>query len=321
MSFQTVPASACATAIPDEQANSQSSLLVCLKNGVGGLPLFVVHGIGGAILELSTIGKLIHYDGPIYAVQATGIDGRRSPLRTVEAMAECYLRAIREIQHSGPYLLSGYSLGGLIAVEMARCLLRSREPVDLLLLIDAYASRRTWPMSTRAHVFMRRLTRRSAELANGPWRALPMYMLKKIGEIRHLADRHDGISELRQAGRHPQRPSADLAPALQEVYMAAKEARETYMPRFYPGKITFIKAQNNDPVFPPDPVPIWRHLAKEFELHCVPGDHLTILEQHAHSSAARMSICLARVRSEAPDAKRLQVSADPPAASRGLQVC
>ena len=34
-------------------------------------------------------------------------------------MAADYIRAIRQVQESGPYLLGGWSMGGLVAFEMA----------------------------------------------------------------------------------------------------------------------------------------------------------------------------------------------------------
>jgi thioesterase domain-containing protein len=46
---------------------------------------------------------------------------------------------VREVQPHGPYLLAGWSLGGVVAYEMARQLEALGERVDLLALIDSYA--------------------------------------------------------------------------------------------------------------------------------------------------------------------------------------
>jgi thioesterase domain-containing protein len=54
-------------------------------------------------------------------------------------MAAGYLRAVREVQPTGPYTLGGWSLGGVVAFEMARQLERRGESVDLLVLIDSRA--------------------------------------------------------------------------------------------------------------------------------------------------------------------------------------
>jgi thioesterase domain-containing protein len=54
-------------------------------------------------------------------------------------MAATYLEHVRNVQGSGPYRLGGWSLGGIVAFEMARRLQEKGESVDLLALIDAVA--------------------------------------------------------------------------------------------------------------------------------------------------------------------------------------
>ena len=41
------------------------------------------------------------------------------PLDRVEQMAEFYLDALHELQPRGPYILIGYSFGGLVALELS----------------------------------------------------------------------------------------------------------------------------------------------------------------------------------------------------------
>ena len=53
-------------------------------------------------------------------------------------MALVYIKAIREIQPSGAYLIGGYSLGGLIAFEIASQLEAAGESVENLLIIDTH---------------------------------------------------------------------------------------------------------------------------------------------------------------------------------------
>src|SRR6476646_9771129 len=124
------------------------SPLVLVKPGDCGAPLFVFHGIGGTVVEFAELGPLIDVSGPVYAVQAQGVDGTRPPLRSVDDMADLYCRAIREKQPRGPYWLCGYSFGGVIAVEVARRLRDVGEEIGLLFLIDAYAHPVTWPRIT-----------------------------------------------------------------------------------------------------------------------------------------------------------------------------
>ncbi|MCP4653941.1 MAG: hypothetical protein GY856_00840, partial [bacterium] len=54
-------------------------------------------------------------------------------------MAEHYVEAVREVQPEGPYRLGGWSMGGLVAFEMARQLAEQNQRVEQLVLIDSMA--------------------------------------------------------------------------------------------------------------------------------------------------------------------------------------
>src|SRR5262249_17511752 len=103
------------------------------------LPFFCVHGGGGNVLVCGDLCRRLGSDQPFYGLQACGVDGRRRPLPSVEAMAESYLTAIRQVQPTGPYVLGGYSGGGVIAFEMARRLIEFGQEVALLVMFDTVA--------------------------------------------------------------------------------------------------------------------------------------------------------------------------------------
>lgn len=130
--------------------------LVLLKPGTQDRPLFMVHGIGGTVIELAALGRSMRIPEAVYAIQARGLDGHEEPHETIEDMADHYVQAVRAIQPLGPYHLSGYSFGGLIATEMARRFKAQGQSVDALILIDAYAHPSTWPVLSRMKMKLRR---------------------------------------------------------------------------------------------------------------------------------------------------------------------
>lgn len=103
-------------------------------------PVFCVHPLGGHVFsyrELSTyLGAAGH---PFYAFQAPGLESGE-PMQRIEDLAAHYLATARAIQPSGPYLLTGWCMGGTIAFEMARQLRQAGEDVDLLAIISANAN-------------------------------------------------------------------------------------------------------------------------------------------------------------------------------------
>ncbi|HVW24664.1 MAG TPA: amino acid adenylation domain-containing protein [Polyangiaceae bacterium] len=101
-------------------------------------PLVCVHGAGGNVMNLSSLAG--HFAGvrPFWGIQARGTDGVAEPLTRIEDMAAEYIRELRMLQPRGPYYLSGYSGGGVVAYELAQRLRREGERVAFLGLIDTY---------------------------------------------------------------------------------------------------------------------------------------------------------------------------------------
>ncbi len=99
-------------------------------------PLFIVSGMFGNVLNLSHMAHLLGEDRPFYALQARGLYGDAEPHETFEDMAKDYLEEVRRVQPEGPYLLGGFSGGGVTAYEMARQLIDKGQKVQKLILLD-----------------------------------------------------------------------------------------------------------------------------------------------------------------------------------------
>ena len=71
-----------------------------------------------------------------FTASARGLHGEPDLPGRLEDMAAEYVAAIRELQPRGPYLLGGWSAGGLVALEMAQQLLARGESIQILALLD-----------------------------------------------------------------------------------------------------------------------------------------------------------------------------------------
>ncbi|WP_236008804.1 amino acid adenylation domain-containing protein [Actinomadura physcomitrii] len=100
-------------------------------------PVFFVHPAGGLAWSYLQFQRHLGPDQPIYGLQGSAFTRADLP-GSVEEMARDYIEQIRTVRPSGPYHLVGWSLGGLIAYEMAVRLQEAGERVGLLGLIDAY---------------------------------------------------------------------------------------------------------------------------------------------------------------------------------------
>jgi amino acid adenylation domain-containing protein len=115
------------------------SPLVRLKRGRADIPLFLVHPVGGGVSHYQPLVRHLPPGQRVYGLQAYGIEGRSRPLSDLQEMASAYLARIRRVRASGPVALAGWSLGGLIAFEMARQLQAAGRPPCWVGLIDSRA--------------------------------------------------------------------------------------------------------------------------------------------------------------------------------------
>ena len=117
-----------------------SRLRVAMQRGGARPLLWCVHPIGGTTLCYRWLARQLGEDQPFIALQAAGLEGDEPPGATVEAMAARYLEEVLAEQPSGPYLLAGWSFGGLVAYEMSRQLVERGAEVARLVLIDTWLS-------------------------------------------------------------------------------------------------------------------------------------------------------------------------------------
>ncbi|MFK7935305.1 MAG: alpha/beta fold hydrolase, partial [Saprospiraceae bacterium] len=123
-------------AVSNKNKSRFTSLIPIRPTGTK-LPIYLVHGGGLHVLFYQTLVQHLGDDQPVYALQARGLNGDEEPLDRIEDMAAHYLSEIQELNPEGPYHFAGYSLGGLIAWEMAKQVREQGKQVGLLALFDA----------------------------------------------------------------------------------------------------------------------------------------------------------------------------------------
>lgn len=148
--FEAPTVAACAALIEDRigpQASPQQAdkapkrrftHLVAMHEREGGpkTPFFLVAGMFGNVLNLRHLAQLIGGERPFYGLQARGLYGDQPPHATIPEAATDYIAELRQVQPHGPYLIGGFSGGGLTAWEMARQLEKAGEEVAMLVLLD-----------------------------------------------------------------------------------------------------------------------------------------------------------------------------------------
>jgi len=282
------PTIAMLAAAIETRAAPTAALLVKIKDGEGA-PLFIVHGVGGNVMELFGFGRRLDHAGHVYAIQAKGLDGHSEPNRSIGAMAEDYLAAIRAAFPGGAYHLAGYSSGGLVAFEMACRLAQAGEPAASLTLIDTQTNARQWPWRVWLDVLRRRVRHHHAAMSGLGTRARLAYLLGLNRGLRRRLAWRFGLDD---SARPPAVP-ARVPGALRKVYEAMLAAIAAYHPGVYALPLTLILAEDSHPMMA-DPARIWPAHASALTIRTVPGDHFSMIQgENAAALAETLSDVLA----------------------------
>ncbi len=112
--------------------------LVQIRSGGKKNPLFCFHGVGGNVLNYVRLAGGVDKERPFYALQSKGADGKVDFLNSIEEMAAHYIREMKLVQPTGPYLLAGGSMGGTLAFEVARQLSEAGDLIEKLIMFDTF---------------------------------------------------------------------------------------------------------------------------------------------------------------------------------------
>ncbi|HJX26949.1 MAG TPA: thioesterase domain-containing protein, partial [Thermoanaerobaculia bacterium] len=226
-----------AALLGEGEAKGTSGPLVRLHPHGDKPPLVLVHAAAGTVTAYAEVARRLEEADPhrpVWALQAS------SPLpESLEELAAGHVSALREAWPAGPYLLAGWSFGGVVAFEMARQLRAAGAEVALLALVDT----------------------RAPGVLDIP-RDLPSLL------ATFAADQ----------GLPPDLDLADQE-ALRPLFETFREhlgLLAAYRPASYPGRIVLFRAADNPVPAPPDLG--WEPLvAGELGIRPVPGDHAGVI--------------------------------------------
>ena len=205
-------------------------------------------------------------------------------------MAAYYIQALQTVQPTGPYLLGGWSMGGVVAFEMAQQLHAQGQRVALLALLDGRIPTpdETFPEEDAEAIL---LVERYFGISFGP-----MESLAELPKDEQLAFM---LEQAKSAGLVPAELDVSQARRFVELLRSDLRATQNYGLHLYPGRITFFKASETLEGTSPDPTLGWSEWASGgVEVHVVPGNHANLMyEPHVEVLAEKLTACLNQAQS------------------------
>lgn len=281
-----------ATLLSESQLSTSWSSLVPIQPNGSKPPLFCIHGAGGNVLNYHKLSHHLGSNQPLYGLQARGLDGQQDFLTSVEDMAACYMKEILELQPEGPYFLGGFSIGGLIAFEVAQRLQAQGQKVALLALFDTYTPK----LLPNPNQSLRdKFSRHSSSLLELKPQAVMDYVVNKAkGKLKSLKQKSQKITyQFYQSIGRPL-PQTQRNVLVWDVNARASRAYELQV---YTGRITLFRASDLADDLG------WGKLAGSgLEIHNVPGKHSDVesegmlTEPHVRVLAEKLRVCLEKAQ-------------------------
>jgi thioesterase domain-containing protein len=172
--------------------------LVHIRSSGERAPLYAIPGIGGNVVGLSPLARHLGADQPFGAFESPGLDGRETPLASIEAIAGQYVEELLREEQSCHLL--GICWGAAVAFEMARMLTAAgRAPLSLVLMDPAALLRDTGARSAGAEgAFLRgRLELYWDEFRDGDWRERSRLLTSKARRAAKLLTGGDTLQQTR----------------------------------------------------------------------------------------------------------------------------
>ncbi len=243
-------------------AEKSASVVVPLQPSGDGTPIFCICGINIYADLAKTMGKAQPVFGVYVAeeqVIATQATRGEMPDVSIGRLVEAYYTSIMRFRPQGPYRLAGFSLGGILALELASLMRRRGAEVEVIILLDTFlpqAYHKNWfkVVRTKAKEILGKVKRKLFALVSRKGAALDKEAKKK---------EDSGYALLRalafEAAAAKWRPD----PALVEIPIVLFQAAD--LSKEYP-HLDFEEDYG------------WRqYFGGKFTTYSVPGDHLGIL--------------------------------------------
>jgi amino acid adenylation domain-containing protein len=237
-------------------------------------PFFCVHPIGGQVHCYAALASSLGKEQPFYGLQSPQWDAFGNRFPKIEQMAALYIKEIRRVQPHGPYSIGGWSMGGLVAWEMAAQLREQKESLGVLALFDCHPFTQNrqlagddgnLPMVARFALDMARWLGRDPDHFRGQFpEADPQEQWRMVQE-----------ELVREGVFAPSRAREEMSHLL-DVFTANVAAMEQYALRAAPQRVVLFAASAGGQ--PEQLASQWKTYAEHgVELHLVSGNHYTML--------------------------------------------
>ena len=272
-----------------ETLGKEKAVVVALNAHGARIPFFCVHSLTGKATDYVPLAQRLGPEQPLFSIQVPpanrGPDfgGQIAPL-TIQTLATHYVDAITALRPTGPIALGGWSIGAIIALEMAQQLRAQERDVPLLVIIDMITTNPEFPRHTRMLRALDTLLHSASWLASHQLvkdglqtQALLARAQRKLAALKArirgnpVPPREEVITDRVDVTKYPHAHAA----LMEQMF----DSGMTYVPARYDGAVQIYAAKSEVALNHLSNLRWgWRHIAPNSRIKAVAGAHQTLFQ-------------------------------------------
>jgi thioesterase domain-containing protein len=284
----------------------RTSPIANLNPGGRGLPFYCVHSIGGDVTKFYRLAQALGSEQPFYGIQVPKDKMTAAFASSIEGIARHYVETLIAFQPEGKIVLGGWSVGAIIALEMAQKLRAIGRDVPLLVAIDGapcntgggispWNPRYGWRLICNIPRWLR-----DDQQQSWSWRAFSRRIVRKFNFHTQVSLPALGSRQTLHGDAVDGLLSNDGWSTGQTSFMRALfTAGRDYIPQPYPGRVVVYEARTQPLWHLLQVGAAWTKVAERPEVVVLKGGHTSLvrepaigaLAQHLRTILATASTC------------------------------
>jgi amino acid adenylation domain-containing protein len=224
--------------------------------------LFCIHPVSGSVYAYASLATMLDDAQPVYGLEAPGLNDGRPVIERLEDLASEYVAAIEHTHPVGPVAIAGWSMGGLVAFELACQLVASGRHVSTVVTIDTPSPAGG---ETPSDQEILEHFRRDVAAVDERWH-------HELDRLVRDGDRFSWLERMQHGDPGFGEDTPDVLRRRLAVFRGNVRAMHRYRPlKRYPGSLTLIRAASSA-----NTVAAWTAFADRVDDHVIDGDHYSI---------------------------------------------
>ena len=121
-----------------EKMEDNKKEVITFNESDHGIPLFLIHPSRAGAEVYYRLAYKLGKNFPCYGIESHNLNCAVGDyILSIEALATSYIKSLKAIKPQGPYILGGWSMGGIIAYEMAQQLTASGDTILNIYMFDS----------------------------------------------------------------------------------------------------------------------------------------------------------------------------------------